>query len=117
MKPPKFLFQHLVEIRGFVANDAYGQKVYTNINGIDPSMIVSSLPNGNVTIKCRFEPRIQTNRSQEQEQKQYIATLFTLGTDVPTQSTVIYEGKKYIVQECIKNTDLRGISYLEVLLQ
>lgn len=116
MKPPKWLFGQQVDIRAFVGTDSHGEKVYTNIGGIDASMIVSSLPTGTVTIKCRFEPTVQANRQPEGQTKAYVATLFTLGTDVPAESVVIYEDKKYIVSECIKHTDLKGISYLEVLL-
>jgi hypothetical protein len=116
MKPPKFLFGHRVDIRAFVGTDSHGEKVYTNIEGIDASMIISSLPTGTVTIKCRFEPSVQASRQPEGQTKRFVATLFTLGTDVPAESVVIYENKKYIVGECIKHNDLKGISYLEVLL-
>jgi hypothetical protein len=116
MKPPRFLFNHTVDIRGFVGNDSSGNKIYTNISGIDASMIISSLPTGTVTIKCRFEPKITTVRSADGDDKTYIGSLFTFGTDIPTQSTVIFENKKYIVGECLKHYDLNGISYLEVLL-
>lgn len=116
MKPPKMLFQHEVTIRGYVGNNSLGEKVYTNIGGIDDSMIISSLPDGSVVFLGRLEPTRSSVRLPNGEEKRFNAVLYTLGTDIPLQSTVIYENSKYIVTDCIKHFDLNGISYLEVLM-
>lgn len=117
IRPPLFLFGHQVTVKTYFANDAYGQKVYTQIDGLDPSIVLSyDSVNGQYIVKCRFEPNTVTNRRNDGEQKDYRARLFTLGTNIPTQSTIIYENEKYVVDECIKHTDLTSVSYLEVLL-
>ena len=116
MKPPKFLLNQRITIKGYVSNNSLGEKVYTNINGIDASMIVSSTPDGSVIILGRLEPTRSSVRLPNGEEKRFNAVMYTLGTDVPLQSTVIFENSKYIVTDCIKHFDLNGISYLEVLM-
>lgn len=119
IKPPKILFQHIVTLKSFEANNAVGEKVYTTIDTLDPWTILSyNNNNGEYTIRCRFEPTVSTTRSNTAEQKVYRGTLFMLGTDIPTQSTIKINGtnEKYIVGDVVKHYDLQGISYLEVLL-
>lgn len=115
--PPRFLFGHLVYLRAFAGKNAIGEKVYANSAVLDAWSVDSFSPNtGTYTIKARFEPTVNNSRQPDKSTKQYRATLFVLGTDIPTESVVIFEDNKYIVSECIKHTDLEGISYLEVLL-
>lgn len=119
IKPPKFLFNHKVIIKAFEANNAYGEKVYSTLDNLDPWSIVSfNSSNGEYIIRCRFEPTISTARGQLDETKTYRGTLFILGTDIPTQSTIKVEGstEKYIVGDVRKHYNLNGVAYLEVLL-
>jgi hypothetical protein len=116
MNPPKFLFRHQISIKGYVANNSMGEKIYTNINGIDPTMIISSLPNGDVVFLGRFEPTRGSIRMGNGEEKKYIGAIYTLGTDIPLQSTITFENSKYVVTECVKHFDINGISYLEVFM-
>lgn len=117
MKPPQFLFGQQVKLKVFTGVNAFGEKVYNQITTLDPFTIVSyDSANGEYTIRCRFEPTVSTNRAPLDAQKQYTGTLFVLGTDIPTQSTIEFEGRKYIVGDCIKHYSPTGISHLEVLL-
>jgi hypothetical protein len=118
IKPPITLFGQQATLKVFAGNNAYGEKVYGVINTLDPSIVVSyNNSTGEYIIKCRFEPTISTARNPQQEQKTFVGSIFTLGTDIPTQSTIIFEGNKYIVADCVKHYSTIGISYLEVLLQ
>jgi hypothetical protein len=117
MKPPLYLFGQEAKLKVFVGVDSSGDKVYGEITTLDGSVIKSfDSTNGEYTIKCRFEPNNVTSRTQQKDQKNYVGSIFTLGTDIPTQSTFIFEGNKYIVGQCIKHYSTTGISHLEVLL-
>lgn len=120
IKPPKFLFNHRLILKPHEANNAYGEKVYNNIDTLDPWAILSyNEANGEYLIRGRFEPTVTTSRSDTNEKKTYSGTLFILGTDLPTQSIIKIPGKseKYIVSDVKKHYNLSGISYLEVLLK
>jgi hypothetical protein len=118
MKPPQWLFGQTAILKSFNAVNAFGEKVYNQITTLDPFTIVSyDSTNGEYTIKCRFEPSVASDRAPLDVTKSYIGTLFVLGTDIPTQSTIEFEGRKYIVGQCIKHYSPTGISHLEVLLQ
>jgi hypothetical protein len=117
MKPPIYLFAQEVKLKSFTGITPFGEKAYTQINTLDTNIVKSYNPNnGEYIIKVRFEPKVVTSRQSLDESKQYRGTMFTLGTDIPTQSTVEFEGEKYIVGECIKHYSTIGISHLEVLL-
>jgi hypothetical protein len=117
MKPPMFLLNQQVQLRSFAGTNSLGEKIYTTINTLDPLSIVSyESTTGTYTVRGRFEPSVATDRQNDRQDTRYIATLFILGTDVPTETIIIFENNKYIVSECVKHYDLNGISYLEVLL-
>jgi hypothetical protein len=117
MKPPMFLLNHQVTLRSFQATNALGEKIYTTISTLDPTSIISyDAGTGTYLVRGRFEPSVATDRQSDKQDTRYIATLFILGTDIPTESVVIFENNKYIVSECVKHYDLNSISYLEVLL-
>lgn len=117
MKPPLFLFGQQAILKVFQANDAYGDKIYGEITTLDPTVVLNyDTTSGEYTIKCRFEPQISSVRNPDQEQKTFTGTIFTLGTDIPTQSELIFDGRTYIVGDCLKHYAPTGISHLEVLL-
>ncbi len=117
MKPPLYLFGQEAKLKAFEGVTSFGEKVYKQINTLD-SMVVKGFnaTTGEYLIKCRFEPKVATSRQPLDETKSYRGILFTLGTDIPTQSTVEFAGEKYIVGECIAHYSPQGISHLEVLL-
>ena len=117
MRIPKFLLNQNIILKAYVGINSNGEQVYGQITTLDSSCIINfDVTDGEYIIKGRLEPTRVSNRQSDREVKQFKATLFTLGTNIPPQSKVIYEGNKYVVSECLQVIGLNGISHLEVML-
>jgi hypothetical protein len=117
MRVPQFMLNQKVVLKAYVGIDSSGSQVYGQISTIDSSCILNfDVADGEYLIKARLEPARVSNRQADRETKQFKATLFTLGTNIPPQSKIVYEGNKYIVSECLQVVGLSGISHLEVML-
>lgn len=118
MKIPRFILNQLVTLKAYKGTDSSGAPVYDSISTIDPDCIISYDDSSKeYVVRGRFEPVEATKRNTMESDAEFRGTFFTLGTHVPPQSVLIFEGNKYIVTDCIKQYGLNSISHIEVTLQ
>jgi hypothetical protein len=114
---PLYLLNQTAKLKIYVGNNSNGEPVYGTAENLDNSVILAfNNSNGEYTIRCRLEPTKSSSRQPGKESISFRATLFTLGSDIPTLSKVIIDGDKYTVGDCIKRYGLNGLSHIEVLL-
>jgi hypothetical protein len=117
MRIPQFLLNQQIILKAYLGTNSNGAQVYGEISTLDSSCIINfDESDGEYTIRARLEPAKVSIRQADRESSQFKAILFTLGTDIPTQSKIVYGGNKYIVAECMQVMSLDGISHLEVML-
>lgn len=118
MRIPSMLLNQTVILKAYIGTDSRGQQVYGTIDTLDSDSIVSfDEESGEYVIRCRFESTVSSDRQGQRETKDFTARMFVNGSNIPAQSRVIYEGKKYTVADCIQQYAMRGLSHIEVRLQ
>lgn len=117
MKIPLFLLNQEITLMAYKGNNPHGEPIYGEITTLDTEIILTyESATKEYKIRGRIEPKIYGQRQQPGEDKIGRGTAWTLGTHIPVQSILKYNGQSYTVLNTKLQYAMNSISHLEVEL-